>query len=69
MYMTAAVLSRLDRDLGRDPRHTTTMEQELTVGKHYCTLAFREMDRAMDGFFDNDDAEVGQVSDHITGWK
>lgn len=69
MYMTAAVLSRLDRDLQMDPRHTTRIEEELAMGKLYCTLAFGTMDRAMDGFFDNDDEQIERVSDRITGWK
>ncbi|MEJ2145116.1 MAG: acyl-CoA dehydrogenase family protein [Acidobacteriota bacterium] len=69
MYMTAAVLSRLDTDLEKDPRHTTQIGEEIALGKLYCTLAFQNMDRAMDGFFDNDDDQVEQVSDRITGWK
>ncbi len=69
MYMTVAVLSRLDRELAQNSGDGGRSEENLAAGKLYCTLAFRVMDRAMDGLFDNDDDQIGLVSDLITGWQ
>jgi acyl-CoA dehydrogenase family member 9 len=68
MYMSAAVLSRLDRDLAEEA-HPEALPEEVAAGKLYCRMAIETMDRSLDGLFRNRDEEVEMVSDRITGWK
>ncbi len=67
LYTTSAVLSKLDTDLkaARDKEHL--LENDLTIGKHYCKRAFRIMDVNHKEIYNNFDQEVEAISDQITG--
>jgi hypothetical protein len=64
LFTTAAVLSRLDAGLERDPG---AMDRELAIGRLYCREAFRTADAAFARLFRNDDAAIAAVSDALTG--
>ena len=68
-YTTAAVLSKLDTDLTSVHGNAAALGNDVVVAKLYCKLAAQRAQRALDGLFDNNDGEIEQIADRITGWK
>ena len=68
IYTTTAVLSKLDSDLARVGNNVKALGNDVPVGKLYCRLAMRELDKALGTLFkNNEDKDIEKVSDLLCG--
>lgn len=65
LYSTAAVLSKIDRDL----QDKTAQPNDLACARYYCRMAMRALNEQLDNLFDTSDKDTTQLSDLITGIK
>lgn len=66
-YTTAAVLAKLDNELTTNKNNGDALKNDLSVGKHYCSLAFQVIDQNHQAISHNFDKETENLSDQLTG--
>lgn len=67
IFTATAVLSKLDSVLsGLIPQ---TSNEELSIGKLYCRMAFSTIKKNLDNLFCTEDTHIEALSDHLTGIK
>lgn len=69
IYTTTAVLSKLDAELKRVNGKTEALGNDVEIGKFYCLQAMSTIKRSLGSLFDNTDAVIESLSDHITKLK
>ena len=67
IYTTTAVISKLDTDISEAGSITESLRQDLDVGKYYCKMAFKTIDRALDEMVHNDDENTERLADKLSG--
>lgn len=67
IYTAMATLSRLDASLKNDPDNVTILKRDLAIGKVYCKMASALISSNLDALNNNDDSEMEQLSDRLTG--
>lgn len=67
LYTSAAVLSKLDRDIEDQGNAGEKFPVEYSVGRFYCHRAMQQLHQSLDGLFDKEDHYIEKVSDLITG--
>jgi alkylation response protein AidB-like acyl-CoA dehydrogenase len=63
LYASACTLSRLDHLLGRGNSNPADLNQEVTAGRYFLTLADRRIRQNLAALWDNDDAETTRAAD------
>lgn len=69
IYTTTAVLSKLDWELSRAGDKPEKLAGDLEIGKFYCHHAMRKADRLLNETGKNNDDQIENLSDLITGLK
>ena len=69
IYTTTAVISKLDWELTHDVGDPEKLAKDLEIGKFYCQHAMRQADRLLNGTGKNNDDQIENLSDLITGLK
>ena len=69
IYTTTAVLSKLDCELSREGYISEKLAKDLEIGKFYCQHAMRKADRMLNETSKNNDDQIENLADLITGIK